>query len=185
MELRNRRRLQLLLIVAIFAGSVILAAGMMLSGWAPSAHSYGQPIEPERPLARMPVKTADGTAFAFTNRTGAWTLLALPGPDCAQRCLRQLDLVHRAQIALGKQADKVRLVYLGPVPAGPAAAGFGKVWVVAGTAAAPLRGLRATAPDSVSMVLVTPSGRALLAYPAGFDPARLHQDLQRAVKVNL
>jgi hypothetical protein len=185
MELRNRRRLQLLLIFAIFAASATLAAVMMLSGWAPSAHSYGQPIQPERNLADAQVQTAAGTPFAFRDRTGVWTLLALPGPECALQCLQKLDLVHRAQIALGKQSDKLRLVYVGPSPAGAAAAGFDKVWTVATLTPHSLDDLRATAPDSVRMVLVTPSGRAMLSYAADFDPERLHQDLQRAVKVAL
>lgn len=185
MDLRNRRRLQLLLIFAIFAGSAILAAVMMLSGWAPSARSYGQPIQPERDLANAQVRTASGAPFAFRNRTGVWTLLALPGPACARACLQKLDLVHRAQIALGKQSDKLRLVYLGPAPTGTAAAGFGEVWTVAALTPHVLADLRATAADSVSLVLVTPSGRAMLSYAAGFEPEPLHQDLERAVKVNL
>jgi hypothetical protein len=185
MDLRNRRRLQLLLIVAIFAASMILAAVMMLSGWAPSTRSYGTHIRPERDLAQAPVRLADGKPFLFHAKDAAWTLVALPGPDCADRCLRELDLVHRAQITLDKQADMVRLVYLGAPPQGAAAEGFDKVWTLATTSSPLLEDFRATAPDSVSAVLVTPGGKAMLSYPAGFDPARLRLDLKKAVKVAL
>lgn len=185
MDLRNKRRLQAVVIVAVFAASMIGAAVMMMSGWSPPTRSYGAQIRPERELAQMPVQMADGKPFAFHSREAAWTLVALPGPDCAERCLRQLDLVHRAQITLDKQADMVRLVYLGAPPQGAAAEGFGKVWTLATTPSQTLEDFRAKAPDSVSAVLVTPSGKAMLSYPAGFDPARLRLDLKKAVKVAL
>ncbi|HEX7370060.1 MAG TPA: hypothetical protein VF284_07250 [Rhodanobacteraceae bacterium] len=184
MELRNRRRLQLLLIVAIFAASLIGAGLMMASGWSPPTSSYGKQIRPERDLTGMHAERADGRPFAF-NDASAWTLVALPGPDCAERCLRELDLVHRAQITLDKQADRVRLVYLGTPPQGASANGFGKVWTLITSSVKSLDDLRAKAPDSVSAVLVTPSGKAMLGYPAGFDPTRLRQDLKKAVKVSL
>ena len=185
MDLRNRRRLQAVVIVGIFAASMIGAAAMMMSGWSPPTRSYGTPIRPERDLAQMPAQLADGKPFAFRSHEAAWTLVALPGPDCAERCLRQLDLVHRAQITLDKQADMLRLVYLGAPPQGAAAEGFDKVWTLATTSSPTLEDFRPKAADSVSAVLVTPSGKAMLSYPAGFDPMRLRGDLQKAVKVAL
>ena len=185
MDLRNRRRLQAAVIVGIFAASMIGAAVMMVSGWSPPTRSYGTQIRPERDLTQMPVQLADGKAFAFRSHEAAWTLVALPGPDCAERCLRELDLVHRAQITLDKQADMVRLVYLGAPPQGAAAEGFGKVWTLASTSSSTLEDFRPKTPDSVSAVLVTPSGKAMLSYPAGFDPTRLRGDLKKAVQVAL
>lgn len=184
MDLRNRRRLQAGVIVGLFAISLIGASVMMLSGWSPPTRSYGTQIRPARDLARMPVRLADGKPFAFRSQA-AWTLVALPGPDCAKRCLRELDLVHRVQITLDQQADLVRLVYLGAPPQGAMAQGFGKVWMLARTPARTLEDFRAKAPDSVSAVLVTPSGKAMLSYPAGFDPMRLRSDLRKAVRVAL
>jgi hypothetical protein len=185
MDLRNRRRLQAAVIVGLFAASMIGAAVMMMSGWSPPARSYGTQIRPARNLAQMPVQLADGKPFAFRSQTAAWTLVALPGPDCAERCLRELDLVHRVQITLDKQADRVRLLYLGAPPQGAAAEGFDKVWTLATTSSPALEDFRPKTPDSVGAVLVTPSGRAMLSYPAGFDPRRLRGDLQKAVKVAL
>ncbi|MBS0383196.1 MAG: hypothetical protein JSR56_12280 [Proteobacteria bacterium] len=180
MDLRNRRRLVAVLIAAIFAAPVIIAMVLALTGWTPHGHSYGQPIRPERDLANVPVRLADGQPFAWVNHDAVWSLVALPGPDCARHCLRQLDLAHRAQITLGKSSDKLRLLYLGEPPHGAAAQGFGKVWTLATTAAS-LDGLRATMADSVSMVLVSPDGTALTRYADNFDAEGLRQDLKKAV----
>lgn len=181
MDIRNRRRLQAGLIGAIFVIPVIIALVLTTGGWVPHARSYGQPIQPERDLASVPVQLADGQSFAWSNHDAVWTLVALPGPDCAERCLRQLDLAHRAQISLGEHADKLRLLYLGTPPEGASAEGFDKVWTLATTPSRGLAGLRADGRDSVSAVLVTPDGMALTHYAAHFSPEGLRQDLKKVV----
>ena len=185
MNLRNRRRLQAGLIVAIFVVPVAVMLGLTLNGWVPHGRSYGQRIQPERDLTGVPVQLADGTSFSFNTRDAVWTLVALPGPGCAEQCLRQLDMVHRVQITLARQADKLRLVYLGGPPQGTAAAGFEQVWTLATTPSHALDDLRPASPDSVGALLVTPHGKAMLRYTAGFDPEGLRQDLKKAVKVAL
>ena len=54
MNLRNRRRLQAGLIVAVFVVPVIVMLGLALAGWAPHGRSYGQRIQPELVLANVP-----------------------------------------------------------------------------------------------------------------------------------
>jgi hypothetical protein len=181
MDLRNRRRLQAGLIVAIFVLPIVVMLGLALAGWVPHGRSYGEHIQPERDLAGMPVRLANGKPFAFGNRAAIWTLVALPGPDCAAHCLRQLDLVHRARISLGRHADKLRLVYLGAPPSGAAAKGFEQVWTLATTPSNVLEDLRTGTRDSVSAVLVTPTGKALTRYAANFDPTGLREDLNKVV----
>jgi cytochrome oxidase Cu insertion factor (SCO1/SenC/PrrC family) len=181
MDLRNRRRLQAGLIVAIFVLPIVGMLGMTWSGWMPHGRSYGERIRPERDLAGMPVRLADGKPFTFANREAVWTLVALPGSDCAGHCLRQLDLVNRARISLGQHAGNLRLLYLGAPPSGVAAKGFEKVWTLATTPSTTLDDLRTDARDSVSAVLVTPTGKALTRYAANFDPAGLRKDLNKVV----
>jgi hypothetical protein len=181
MDLRNRRRLQAVLIAAIFVVPVVIALALTSLGWIPNGHSYGQPIQPERDLAGVPVQLANGQPFSWHNRHAVWTLVALPGPDCAERCLRELDLAHRAQITLGRHADKLRLLYLGTPPTGAAAEGFERVWTLATTTSHALDDRRAAAADSVSAVLVTPDGKALTRYAANFSAEGLRQDLKKVV----
>lgn len=181
MDVRNRRRLQAILVAAVFVVPVVVALVLTTTGWIPNGRSYGQPVQPERDLSSVPVQRANGKPFAWSNDDAVWTLVALPGPDCAEHCLRQLDLVHRAQIALGQHADKLRLLYLGARPQGAIAQGFGEVWTLASTPSDAFADLRATTRDSVSAVLVTPDGRALTRYGANFNPEGLRQDLKKVV----
>lgn len=181
MDLRNRRRVQLLLMAAIFVAPAAAALILGFLGWAPRAHSYGAPIEPARDLVGVPVTLANGAPFSWSNGDAVWTLVALPGPDCATRCLNELDLVHRAQITLGEHAGKLQLLYLGAAPESAVAKGFGKVWMIASTPSDALDGMRAQAGDSVSAVLVTPTGKAFLRYPANFNAEALRGDLAKVV----
>src|SRR5690348_3939007 len=181
MNLRNRRRLQAGLIVAVFVLPVAVMLALTLTGWVPRGRSYGERIQPERNLAGVPVQMANGETYAFDNHDAMWTLVALPGPDCAERCLRQLDMVHRAQITLGQHAPKLHLLYLGAPPVGDAAKGFEGVWTLATTTSHALEDLRAHARDSVSAVLVTPTGMALARYAANFDAEGLRKDLRKVV----
>jgi hypothetical protein len=181
MDVRNRRRLQAALIAAVFVLPVVVALMLTSTGWVPDGRSYGHPVRPERDLAAMPVQAASGEPFAWRNDDAVWTLVALPGPGCAEHCLRQLDLVHRAQIALGRHADKLRLLYLGARPEAAVAHGFGEVWTLATTPSDVLADLRPRTRDSVSAVLVTPDGKALTRYAADFDPDGLRQDLAKVV----
>lgn len=181
MDLRNRHRLVAGLIAAIFAAPVIIAMVLAMTGWAPHGRSYGQPLDPERDLANVPVQLAGDRSFTWVNHDAVWTLVALPGPDCARHCLRQLDLAHRAQITLAKSSDKLRLLYLGEPPRDGLAQGFAKVWTPATTSSHALDDLRAPAPDSVSVVLVSPDGMALTRYADNFDAEGLRLDLKKAV----
>lgn len=181
MELRNKRRLQAGLIAAVFVVPVIIALLLTSLGWVPGGRSYGEPVQPERSLAGVAVTLADGQPYAWRNDDAIWTLIALPGPDCAKRCLDALDLVHRAQISLGRHADKLRLLYLGEPPERAMARGFGKVWTVASVDPGALAQWRAQPPDSVSAVLVTPTGKAFVRYAANFDPKGLRNDLVKVV----
>jgi hypothetical protein len=181
MNLRNRRRIQAGLLAAVFVAPVALALAMGFIGWAPKPNSYGAPIQPERSLVDVPVQLDSGQPFSWSNRNAVWTLVALPGPNCSQRCLNELDLAHRVQISLGRSAGKLRLLYLGTPPADAMALGFDKVWTPGSTPSNALEGLRASATDSVSAVLVTPDGKAFMRYEANFKPGGLRKDLKKVV----
>lgn len=182
MEIRNRRRLQLLGVAALFAAPAIVGIILLLAGWMPGTKSYGLPILPQRDLGQAAVRLADGTPFAWRVKPFRWTLVALPGPDCASRCGRALDMIHRARITLNQNADQLRLLYLGAPPTFGEASEAMRAWQVASAVPPALEDLRPHAPDSLAAVLVMPDGVALTHYPPGFDPEGLKKDLQKVVR---
>ncbi|MGH8165324.1 MAG: hypothetical protein ACREP1_13415, partial [Rhodanobacteraceae bacterium] len=158
------------------------AMALLLAGWMPGTRSYGVPILPQRNVANVPLTFADGAPFAWRDRDFHWTLVALPGPDCREHCLRALGMIERARITLNQSADKLRLVYLGAPLDDAQARAIMKPWRVAQTAAHGLDDWRPARRDALAAVLVMPDGVALTHYPDGFDANGLKKDLQKVIK---
>ncbi|MBS0431030.1 MAG: hypothetical protein JSS21_01280 [Proteobacteria bacterium] len=179
---RNRRRLQLLGVASLFAAPIVVGMILVLAGWMPGTKSYGLPVLPQRNLGAAPMRLDDGTPFLWRDRQFHWTLVALPGPGCAERCERALDMIHRARITLNQNADKLRLLYLGALPQADSPAEMLRVWQVGAGVPGALDDLRPRARDSLGAVLVMPDGAILTHYPPGFDPEGLKKDLQKVVR---
>jgi hypothetical protein len=185
-------RLKLLLIAAIFAAPMLAAGLLTLSGWQPQAKGHGQPILPQRNFATEPVvvKLDDGSAYAWRDTQPRMTLLALTGPDCAAQCLGQLDAMAKARVMLNRNQPRLRLLLVGPLPAGHAASGNrlslgpnpDASYLVGHDVDGKLAAYAPTAADSVSALLVESNGTALSLYPSGFDAAGLAQDLQKVIR---
>jgi cytochrome oxidase Cu insertion factor (SCO1/SenC/PrrC family) len=181
MNIRTRRRLQLLGVASLFAAPILVGIALVLAGWMPGTKSYGLPILPQRSVASVPVHLDNGQPFAWRDRSFRWTLVALPGPDCAARCTQALDMIERARITLNQNADKLRLLYLGSPPNGTQTSEL-HAWRVSASNAPELDDLRSHARDSLAAVLIMPDGVALTHYPPGFDPDGLKKDLQKVVR---
>ena len=182
MQSRTRKRLQLLMIGALFVLPIAVAALLAKSGWMPGTRSFGEGIVPQRSVEDIAVELADGSRIDWHDPDWRWTLVAIPGSRCAQACMVQLDLLHRARISLNQNSARVRLLYLGTPPLGAQADQIMRVWQV-GTDVA--NGFAAWAPDvddGVAVVLVKPDGIALTYYPIGFNASGLRKDLAKVTK---
>lgn len=182
MKSLSRQRLQLLLVASLFAAPVLVGVALVAAGWMPGTRSYGLPILPQRNVASVPVHLDNGKPFAWRDRSFHWTLVALPGPDCEDRCMRALDMMHRVRITLNQHSDQLRLLYLGTPPQGEQAHLLMQPWSVAQVPEHAFGDLRPDRRDSVAAVLVMPDGVALTHYPAGFDPDGLKKDLHKVIQ---
>ena len=189
--LRNSR-LKLLLIVAVFAAPMIAAGILTVSGWQPHAKGHGQPILPQRNLASEGARVTlpDGTIFPWRDTQPRMTLVALPGPQCAARCVELLAAMAKARVMLNRNQGRLRLLYLGQPPAGQTIDGIhlmlganpDATWLLGVDTDGKFARYRPSTPDSVAAVLVESNGTALSFYPAGFDAAGLAQDLQKVIR---
>ena len=181
---QRRGRLKLLLVFAVFAAPAIAALVLTVTGWQPSGKAHGLPITPQRNFVdeQLPVTLADGRTYAWRDSQPRLTLVALAGPDCAAHCLDTLTKMAAARITLGRNVDRLRLLYLGTPPTDVAQDGMRNYWQLGRDSANRLGAYRPATPDSVSAVLVESDGTALAYYPAGFDASGLRQDLQKVIR---
>src|ERR1700754_1057531 len=174
-------RLKLVLIMLVFLAPILAAGLLTLSGWQPEGKGNGQPIVPQGSVADVRVDV-DGKPWVWRDVEPRLTLVALPGPDCAERCLQTLALMRNARIVLNANADRLRLLFLGEVPDSPRAGTVMVSYKVGSDPANAFAGFRPTEPDSVAAVLVESNATALAWYPAGFDPSGLRKDLQKVIR---
>ena len=184
---RHNRGL-LLVIVAIFFGSMLVAGALRFSGWRPAGmKNHGELLQPPLDLRALTPTLADGTAYRWQPDARHWRIVLAPPADCGQACNRiahDLDTVWRL---MGRQADRVDVLWL------CAAAGC--------MPPPPLRddaGLRVLRPDAalqralpraqataagVPVYVIDPNGFLILRYPPGFDPGGLRADLAKLLKL--
>lgn len=181
----RKGRLKLLLVASIFAAPFVVALALTLAGWQPSAKGHGLPILPQRNFVQeqLRVTLPDGKDWAWRDSEPRLTLLALPGPDCATQCYAALTAMAKARVMLNRNQSRLRLLYVGTPPTDATErAGMANYWQLGRDVDGQLAAWRASAPDSVSAVLVESNGTALASYPAGFDPSGLLQDLRKVIK---
>jgi hypothetical protein len=77
----------------------------------PGPKSYGTLISPARPLPQFTLPTPDGNSFELGDLRGHWTLI-FAGGACDLLCQSNLFKMRQVRLALGKDTDRVQMVYL-------------------------------------------------------------------------
>lgn len=181
MDKRNRNRLVLVVIVLVFAAPIVTAFVLNAAGWRPAqTRNSGTLVEPPADVSAAKVTLADGAALQWRDPQWHWTLLALANGNCADACQTRLAELVRLRITLGRNAERLRIVYIG---AAPPAAELG--------ALAPLQAARDEdgrfaayspgEPGALALALVDPNGLLMMHYGAGYDAARLRQDIVKVL----
>jgi hypothetical protein len=182
---RSNRRV-LLLIVAIFLGSMLVAGALRFSGWRPAAtKNNGELLQPPVDLRDRVLLLADGSEHAWNPDARTWRIAVAPPADCAQACdavARDIDIVWRL---MGYRADRIEVLWLCAQPGC--------------RVPSPLRedrALRVLRPDpqlrallpgvdvaGVPMYVIDPNGFLILRYAPGADPGGLRADLSKLLNL--
>lgn len=181
MNRTTRNRLALIGIALVFA--IPLAAAFLLraGGWEPrKTMQSGILVHPARDVSATAVMLTDGERYPWQDPQFRWTLVMLPGTDCAQNCQTRVDEALRMRITLGRNADRLRVLYLGaPLPDGFAAARaplqIGSEDSGAFTFARP------TGADQLALALVDPRGQLMLRYADGYSAQGLRRDITKII----
>ena len=180
MDSRNKNRLVLLLVVAVFAMPLAAAFLLRYSDWRPHhTTSSGTLVDPPRDLSGVTLTLVDGGTFDWRDPRFRWTLLALPGARCAAACRERLDEALRMRITLGRNAERLRVLYVGPVLGPEFVAQRAPLQAAAGSEAFARE--RARGDDALALALVDPNGRMMLAYSDGYSAQGLRRDVMKVL----
>jgi hypothetical protein len=181
MNKSSRNRLVLAALLLLFALPLALAFLLRAGGWHPrSTRNSGTLVDPPRDVAATSITLADGSRYVWHDPRYRWTLLMLPGTECARVCRTRVEEALRMRITLGRNAERLRVLYLGPALPPEFA-----------TANAPLdtgrddngafTGERAIDDDDLALALVDPNGKLVLRYPAGYSAQGLRNDIMQII----
>lgn len=198
-RLRKRNRGLLLLIFAVFFGSMLVAGVLRFSGWRPAGmKNKGELLQPPVDLRTRAPRLASGAAYAWSPGERMWRVLVVPPADCGRACAdaaRDLDVVWRL---MGRNADHLDVLWLCAEPgcavpsplredrnlrvlAPDASLRASLPGADAGAGAA---GTAAPSPAAgVPMYIVDPNGFVILRYAPGADLGGLREDLVKLLKL--
>ena len=190
-EHRRRNRGVLLLIVAIFLGSMLVAGALRFSGWRPATtKNNGELLQPPVDLRDRTLSLADGGEYAWNPGARIWRIALLPPADCAQACsdaARDIDIVWQL---MGRRADQVEVLWLCGQPGCSVPSPLREDRSL--RVLRPDPGLRALFPGAdapagnapgVPMYVIDPNGFVILRYAPGADPGGLRADLSKLLKL--
>jgi hypothetical protein len=178
---RNRNRLVLIAIVLMFAAPIAVALLLNAAGWRPAnTRKSGMLVQPPVDIGNVSVTLAEGSKLVWRDPQWHWTLLALPNGECAPACQTRLAELVRLRITLNRNAERLRIVYLGV--ALPASASAAAAPLLAGNDDnGALAAYRAGNPGELALALVDPNGLLMMRYAAGYDAALLRGDIVKVV----
>lgn len=189
---RNRNRVMLIGIFALFFGSLVFAGLLRFSGWRPAGmKNKGELLQPPADLRAITPKLQDGSDYQWNPINRTWRIALAPPADCGKECTQAARDVHTVWELLGREAIRVDVLWL--CASTPCALPAGA------PAQANLRLLRADAAlrtrfprvDEVSwsggrgvpVYVIDPNGFVILRYAAGADPGDLRSDLAKLLKL--
>lgn len=179
---RNRNRALLVLIVAIFLGSGLLAGLLRFSGWRPAGmKNHGELLQPPGDLRDITPSLAEGGSYVWNPVERTWRIVIAPRADCGEPCVtlsRDLDTVWQL---FGHRADHVHTLWIGTPPDGAVRNASWRVLEDAPVLRAALP--RVDDPAGIPVYVADPNGFVILRYAPGFDPAHLREDVNRLLKL--
>src|SRR5689334_12078466 len=105
---RNRNRMMLLAIFALFFGSLIFAGVLRFSGWRPAGmKNKGELLQPPTDLRALTPKLLDGSDYQWKPIDRTWRIALAPPADCGAECTQAARDIHTVWELLGREATRV------------------------------------------------------------------------------
>jgi len=181
MDKVTKSRLTLLAVIAMFAIPLIAAFVVRSSGWHPSeTKNTGTLVDPPRDIRSVAAATPDGSAFAWKDPQFHWTLVMLPGANCAVKCIERIDEALRMRITLGRNSERLRVAYIGPKQATEFFSRRTPLVNLSDPSNA-FADYRARNDDSLALALVDPQGLLMMRYPDGYSAQGLRGDITKII----
>ena len=185
-------RWQMLLLALVCAAPVIASYYSYYVARPQARRSFGELIEPQRPLPTASATDLSGRPVELSTLKGQWLLLSVAGGACDAACENNLYLQRQLREGLGKDKDRLDWVWLVsddarlPEALLPA---LGQATVLRVPPAVLADWLAPAAGQALTehLYVVDPMGHWMMRFPAGLDKAgagRAKRDLERLMRAS-
>lgn len=99
------------LILVILASTLLFRAAIKGQIDLPAllgTKNNGVLIRPPRPIAELPLQTAEGEPFDFAKQPKQWSIVIPVAAHCDEKCQQTLYITRQIHVALGKHSERVR-----------------------------------------------------------------------------
>ncbi|SFM76529.1 hypothetical protein SAMN05444747_108198 [Variovorax sp. OV329] len=191
-EGRRTGRIRMLLVMLVCAAPVIASYFTYYVVKPTGNASYGQLIDPQRPLPALTAVGGDGRPVDLRSLKGQWLLVVVGQSGCDSVCEQQLYLQRQLRESLGREKDRLDRVWLitddAPPPArlGGALQGATVLRVPQAQLAQWLAPAAGHQLDE-HMYLVDPMGHWMMRFPARMDAAgaaKAKRDVERMLRAS-
>ena len=186
-RVRNRNRIALLAVVAVFVLPILVAMWIARSDRIPEATGvHGRMYDPARDLRDLDLQPVDGSAYAWNPEERTWRLLVVPPARCGQECVDLVADLDKVWRLFGRNAGRVHVLWACAEAACMPPAGtelpdtFLRIHPDARLRAA-LPGV--DDPAGTPVYVLDPNGFLVLRYAPGFDPSGLRRDVGKLVRL--
>lgn len=182
-------RWKMLLLLLVCAAPVIASYFTYYVIRPEGRSSYGELIDPQRPLPAFSGTNAQGEQVPLDSLKNQWLLVSVADSACDAGCERNLYLQRQIREMLGREKDRLDWVWLRtgetsltePLAQATAAA------VVLKVDAGALAGWLEAAPGQRledHLYVVDPLGNWMMRFPADVDPKRARRDIDRLLRAS-
>lgn len=185
-------RLKMIFILLVCASPVIASYFTYYVIRPEGRRSYGELIDPQRPLPAIEARTLEGRSQPLASLKDQWLLVTVAGAACEAACQQNLYLQRQLRESLGREKDRVDRVWLVSDEA-PVADSLRPALEGATVLRVPAAQLQAWLAPAAGQALtdhlfvVDPLGHWMMRFPAGMDVAgagKAKKDLERLLRAS-
>jgi len=186
-RIRNRNRLALLGVVAVFVLPILVAMWIARADRIPAATGvHGEMYDPPRDLRGLALVHADGSAYPWQPEQRTWRIVVVAPARCDAACATLAADLDKVWRLFGRRAERVDVLWAcGQVACMPPAGAPRPDTFTAIRADAALRAALPGVddPDGIPVYVLDPNGFLVLRYAPGFDPAGLRADVAKLIRL--
>ncbi|MEZ5645700.1 MAG: hypothetical protein R3E99_11175 [Burkholderiaceae bacterium] len=182
-------RWKMLLLLLVCAAPVVASYFTYYVIRPQSRNSYGELIDPQRPLPAYSGVDAAGAAVPMASLKNQWLLVSVADTACDADCERHLYLQRQIREMLGREKERLDWVWLrtGDQPMREALAKATEAAIVLKVDANDVAAWLEPAPGhrvEDHLYVVDPMGNWMMRFPADIDPKKARRDLDRLLRAS-